>query len=105
MNGKKLDKNEQLPQPKVIKTHHERFVNDGTNYDLLVFEIKGAFGDVGIGHVTDGILVVTNRSSYMFRKHSYLAVDYIKEKLSNRYMSNTDATNVRQALLNMGLIK
>ncbi len=96
---------EDLAKPEIEDTHHVRLDKDGTNYDLLVFEIKGKFGNVEVGYVTNGLLVIGgDRKAYMFRKGDYLSYDYIHEKLCPNW-SMKDAQNIRLALLKMRLIK
>lgn len=94
---------EDLSKPEIEETHHFRLDKDGTNYDILVFEIKGMFGNNNIGYLKNGILVIAgNKGAYMFRKGEYLSADYILEKIC-RGWSITDANNIKIGLEKRGL--
>lgn len=89
--------------PNIERIHHVRQCADSTIYDVLAIEINGLFGNTSIGYLTDGILVIAFNGAYMFRKNTYLAPEYLQEKL--KIWSTTDATNIKNILVDLGLVK
>lgn len=87
----------------IHQTWHKRLDADGTNYDMLIIEFIGTFGNNSIGYQENGILVIANRSAYMFRKNTYLSLDYLMEKL--RIPSQTDAKHFKEILTELKLVK
>lgn len=92
--------------PKINHIDQFTYQADGTLYDITVIDYTGTFyAPTTTGIVPNGILIIAgNRKAYCFHKHSYISQDYIHEKLCPNW-SQTDAKNIREALLKRGWIK